>query len=401
MVRQWRFFVPTRSTRRKAHRHMPSNQRPMKEGLDRAAVERIADNFRRGWRPFPRLQFVKQATTGLNKLELKQRVDHVIAALGHALPDEYPRAIKIVTTVGQKWDRGDESDPLAGFAAWPVIDYVAAFGLEHPELSLAALAELTPLFSAEFAIRAFILQHEPLTLATLSDWTSHADHHVRRLVSEGTRPRLPWGQRLVRFVDDPRPAIALLDRLRDDETEYVRRSVGNHLNDIAKDHPELVIRTCRRWQRAKASSAEAKDNRTWIIGRATRTLVKDAHPDVWPLLGYADPPEVRVTGFRLTPKAIRLGEAIHFTAKIRSEADTPQRLAVDYAVHHVKAAGHTSAKVFKLRDVTLAAGASLAIDRRHAIEAITTRRYHSGRHTIELRINGQSFGRRNFQLDVE
>ena len=377
---------------------MSARQRPMKDGLDRAAVERIAKNLSRGWRSFPRQKFVREASVGLDRLELKQRVEHVIAALDRALPNNYLRALSIITRTGRKWNRGDTDDPLSGFAAWPVIDYIGAFGIKHPEPSLAALAELTPLFSAEFAIRPFLIEHEALTLATLADWTTHDDPNVRRLVSEGTRPRLPWGQRLNQFVDDPRPVIKLLDLLRDDQSQYVCRSVGNNLNDIAKDHPEQVIRTCRRWQRAKAASADAKANRAWIIARATRTLVKDAHPDVWTLLGYADPPRVRVTSFRVSPKAVQLGEAVTFTARIRSDANTPQRLAVDYAVHHVKAAGHTTAKVFKLRDVTLDAGETLAIEKRHALERITTRRYHAGRHAIELRINGQSCGRRTFGL---
>jgi 3-methyladenine DNA glycosylase AlkC len=377
---------------------MPSEQRLMKDGLDAEAIRRIAANLRRVWRPFPRERFVRDACVGLDNLELKDRVRHIIAVLGAHLPDDFPRAAEILIRAGRGWDAGNPNDPHASFAAWPVTDYVGTFGLDHPGVSLAALAELTALFSAEFAIRPFLVQHEELTLATLTQWTTHDDPHVRRLVSEGTRTRLPWGGQLGQFIRDPRPVVVLLDVLRDDPSEYVRRSVGNNLNDISKDHADLVIRICRRWQRAKSNDPDAKKNRAWIIGRATRTLVKDGHPDVWSLLGYADPPLVRVTNFRLDKKALKLGDAITFTARVRSESDQSQRLAIDYAVHHVKAAGHTTAKVFKLKTTTLAPGAVLTLEKRHVLRRITTRQYHTGRHAIELRINGQSFGQRTFQL---
>ncbi|MEZ6070587.1 MAG: hypothetical protein R3C10_10005 [Pirellulales bacterium] len=374
-------------------------QRLMKDGLDRAAVERIAANLGRVWRPFPRERFIRTAATGLDALELKQRVAHVITALHDCLPDDFARTAPILTATGRRWQSGGDADALTGFAAWPVIDYVAVHGLDHPELALDTLAELTPLFSAEFAVRPFLIHHESLTLARLAEWTAHPDEHVRRLVSEGTRPRLPWGERLSRFIADPHPVIQLLDVLRDDSSEYVRRSVANNVNDISKDHPDLVVRTCRRWQRARGGDAAQLKNRQRLIARATRTLVKESHPDVWALLGYADPPEVRVTGLRLAPQTIRIGQAVTLCATIHSPAHAAsQRLVIDYAVHHVKAAGHTTAKVFKLRTVALPPGEKLTISKRHDVRRITTRRYHPGRHSVELLINGRSFGRRNFQL---
>lgn len=364
----------------------------MKEGLDVVAIKRIGANLRRAWKPFPETKFFQIASDGLDSLELKQRVQQVIVALTDCLPSEYESAVDILLKAGRKWDSGKPGDPLNGFAAWPLIDFIGDNGLQQPELSLDALRQLTALFSAEFAIRPYLMQHSKQTLATLDDWTNDDDPHVRRLVSEGTRPRLPWGKQLPKFVADPRPVMKLLEKLKDDNSEYVRRSVANNLNDISKDHPDLVIKTCQRWQR-KASA-----ERNWIIRHATRTLVKAGHPGIWKLLGYADPPEVRIGNFRLHSRKVQMGDDLNFELTLRSESDQSQRLVVDYTIHHVKANGRTSPKVFKLKMLTLQSDAKHDLSKRHPFRLITTRRYYAGQHCVEIIINGQTFGKRKFEL---
>ncbi len=364
----------------------------MKDGLGVDAIKRIGGNLRRAWKPFPEADFFQNASNGLDSLELKQRVQHVIAALAECLPAEYAPAVEILLKAGRKWDSGKPGDPLNGFAAWPLIDFIGEHGLEHPELSLEALRELTHLFSAEFAIRPFLTHHCQQTLATLDGWIKDKDPHVRRLVSEGTRPRLPWGKQLPKFVDNPRPVLKLLEKLKDDESEYVRRSVANNLNDISKDHPDFVIKTCRRWQR-KASA-----ERNWIIRHATRTLVKTKHPGIWGLLGYADPPEIHIKKFRLHSKNIRLGENLLFELTLYSDSDQLQRLVVDYTIHHVKANGQTSPKVFKLKSLTLKPGAKFDLKKQHPFRPITTRRYYAGQHSVEIVVNGRSLGKQDFEL---
>jgi len=364
----------------------------MKEGLGVAAIKRIGANLRRAWRAFPEAEFFRSASEGLDHLELKQRVLHVIAVLAECLPSEFESAVDVLVKAGRRWDAGETNDPLSGFAAWPVIDFVGEYGLEYPDLSLDALRELTPLFSAEFAIRPFLTHHGQQTLTTLDGWVGDPDPHVRRLISEGTRPRLPWGKQLTQFVDDPRPVLKLLEQLKDDESEYIRRSVANNLNDISKDHPDLVIKTCQRWQR------KASQERNGIIRHATRTLVKAKHPGVWGLLGYADPPEVRIKNFRLHDGTVRLGDDLLFELTLYSESDQSQRLVVDYTIHHVKANGQTSPKVFKLKTLTLKPGAPCDLKKRHPFRHITTRRYYAGQHSVEIVINGRSLGKQTFEL---
>jgi 3-methyladenine DNA glycosylase AlkC len=293
--------------------------------------------------------------------------------------------------VAQDWDPGDPEDPLRGFAAWPMIEMVGFYGLDEPEASLATLRRLTGLFSAEFAIRPFIEQDTPGVLAELSEWTGDADEHVRRLVSEGTRPRLPWGRRLRAFQRDPRPVLTLLEKLKDDPSEYVRRSVANNLNDIAKDNPEPMVATCRRWARG------ASDERRWIIRHATRTLVKQGDPEALALLGFD--PEVAVeASLTLAPRRLLLGASLRLDAELRSTGRHAQPLVVDYVVHHVKKGGHSTPKVFKLRQLELAAGERVVLSKTHPVRKISTRVYYPGRHRVELLVNGRPHAEAAFDL---
>lgn len=364
----------------------------MKDGLGRAAVERMAASMVCVDSRFPEKAFITDAMDGLEALELKQRVQHIIGVLNTYLPDDFNEAAKLLTRLKAYWIPGDPGDNLGGFAAWPFIDYIGEHGLEHPETALAALKELTSLFSAEFAIRPFFIHHPALTHRTVNSWCTAPDEHIRRLVSEGSRPRLPWGQQLPLFIKDPAPIFPLLEKLKDDPSEYVRRSVANNLNDISKDHPDQVIALCRHWQ--KNTTPEVQ----WIIRHATRTLVKAGHPDVFGLLGYTENPDLTIRSIELLPKSIALGEAIEFTTAVQSNSTEAQWIVIDYAVHHMKANGQTSPKVFKLRTLEIAPGATVELTKTHAIKPITTRKYYPGEHAVEILINGKTFGRVPFML---
>ena len=371
-----------------------AKQRLMKDGLGKAALERTAESLARTVPGFPKKDFTTDAEAGLEALELKERVRHIIGVLHVYLPDDFNAAADILIRLRSNWIPGEPDDSLGGFAAWPIIDYVGEYGLGHPDKALDVLKELTPLFSAEFAIRPFISQHFDLTFQRLEKWCPDPDEHVRRLVSEGSRPRLPWGTQLPQFIDDPAPVLHLLEKLRDDESEYVRRSVANNLNDISKDHPDTVIALCRRWQKVPSPG------RTWIIRHATRTLVKAGHPDVFGLLGYTENPQVKLLGLKLESDHINLGDTLSFKAKLQSTSPKPQSIIIDYAVHHMKANGKTSPKVFKLQTLKIAPGETVGITKRHAIKPVTTRKYHPGEHAIEILVNGKTFGQANFTLSI-
>lgn len=366
----------------------------MKDGLNETAIHRLSRGLRDAGADFSEASFYRDAIVDLDSLELRQRVDHLIDVMSYHLPDNFTDVALILSKVREHWDHGDPADKLSAFAAWPVVDYVAARGIQHPELSLSLLRYLTPLYSAEFAIRPFLFRYPEKTYNEMMLWCLDSDEHVRRLASEGIRPRLPWGSQLKQYIRDPLPVVALLETLIDDPSDYVRRSVGNNLNDISKDHPDLVIETCQRWMSDKVIA------RQWIIQRATRTLVKDGNPKVFPLLGYTKHPKLEVSALKLTPELINMGESLQICVDLISNSEHPQRLVIDYAIHFMKANGKTSAKVFKWKNLNIQPEERVSLTKHHTIKVITTRAYYSGAHKVELLINGKNRAEAPFELYI-
>lgn len=366
----------------------------MKDGLDLRAAKRIANAMAAVYLKFNSAEFIQQIEQKYQPLELKERVELFIESLSQSLPEDFTKCYDIFMQLKPHWDHGDPNDATRSFAAWPVIDFVAAYGLEHPEQSYPMMKSLTELFSAEFAIRHFIVSDTQTALKYLNQWVDDENHHVRRLVSEGTRPRLPWGIRLKQFCLDPSPCLPLLEKLKDDPSEYVRRSVANHLNDIAKDNPQIVIDLCKTWHK------NASKNTQWVIKHACRSLIKSGHNEVFSLLGFTENPKINVEELRLSTEVVNLGEVLEFTFLVTSLANINQHLAIDFVVHHVKANGKLAPKVFKLKELTLAAGQSIELNKKHPIKAITTRKYYAGEHQLDIQINGQVITSTKFVLNV-
>lgn len=361
----------------------------MKEGLNSAAIMRIGKNLAQVLPHFDVRAFHRDALQGLEPLELKGRVHHLIAVLHHHYNLPFKTLSKRLQHLPEVWDRGSAADNKAGFAAWPVIDYVAVHGLAHPVEALATLEKLTPLFTAEFAVRPFLQHHYELTYQQLLHWCDHPNEHVRRLASEGSRPRLPWGARLPRFIQDPEPLAPLLEKLRADESLYVRRSVANNLNDISKDNTDWMIARCERWL------ADAHEHTQWIVRHALRSLVKAGDPRVFPLLGHTAEPRVQVTDLRLNKTIINLGDTLALDCELTA-GDVAQSIVVDYVIYFRKASGKLSSKVFKLKNLTLLPGDRTRLLKKHSFKAITTRRYYPGEHQLAIQINGVEAARKPF-----
>jgi 3-methyladenine DNA glycosylase AlkC len=271
---------------------------------------------------------------------------------------------------------------MAPFRYLPHVLFVQKYGLEDFEIAMRAQYELTKRFSAESSIRAFLVQYPEQTYERLVEWARDGSVHVRRLVSEGTRPRLPWAPRLRAFQRDPQPVIALLEMLKDDPERYVQRSVANNLNDIGKDHPDLAVEVCRRW------SIDATPGRAWIVKHALRSLVKQGHGGALALMGAGAVPNVAIDNVRLSPRNVMLGGRLRLSFEIVSTVRKQQTLLVDYAVHFVKANGATKRKVFKLRRLDLPAGGRVRLASAVSFADLTTRRHYPGRHRLEALING-------------
>jgi len=373
---------------------------PFKNLINAEVVRAIGHHLQRADAGLDRRGFEARALTGLDALELKARVLQVADALVATLPADVDRAAGLLEASLGPPGAGDDLGALrtserglAGWAVWPLTEAIARLAIDAPERGLAALHAMTQRLTAEFAIRPFIVRHPALCFATLARWATDPSAHVRRLVSEGSRPRLPWGLRLQALVLDPSPTLPLLAALQDDPSEYVRRSVANHLNDIAKDHPARVAE----WLVRHLPGASAE--RRALLRHASRTLIKQGDPAVLAAWGLGQAFR-GVAEWTLAPARVTVGGELTLRLTLRSTAATRQRLMIDYAVHHMKANGSRSPKVFKGWALELGPREERALERRHSFKPITTRRYHPGAHTVDLRINGQVLGEAVFQLRV-
>jgi 3-methyladenine DNA glycosylase AlkC len=335
---------------------------------------------------------VDAAALGVDGLSLRERSDLVSAALIADLPDDY-------ATVAAVFRRALQSPEFAGWMMWPVTETVTTLALagDAPDAfedGLTLLAELTPRLTAEFAIRRFLIADLDRSLAVIQSWAADPNEHVRRLASEGTRAFLPWAVRVPALLAAPASTTPILDALRDDESEYVRRSVANHLNDLGRQSPGIAVDLAARWMENPGAST------AWVVRHGLRVLIKKADPRALELLGFAVV-DVAVSELTLDSPAVPMPGELTFEATVANLGDVPARLAIDYVVHYVKSNGSTAAKVFKLTTATVAAGETLPLRKKHAFRPMTTRVHYPGRHTLELQVNGQRYSRVEFELSGE
>ncbi|MBM9510138.1 DNA alkylation repair protein [Actinacidiphila acididurans] len=318
----------------------------------------------------------------MDGLALRERVDLLAGALLADVPGEYGPLAAVVTAAR------DGARGLDGWMIWPVTVAVARravadTGEDTFDDAMTLLASLTPRLSAEFALRLMLRADLHRALRTARAWVTSDDAHVRRLASEGTRPYLPWALRVPGLLAEPGITVPILDALHDDESEYVRRSVANHLNDLSRDAPQAAVEAAARWLRNPAPTTAR------VVRHGLRTLVKKGDAGALALLGYAAA-DVVVDGFRVLTPEVAFPGSLRFSATVRNDGAEPARVALDYVVHHQRANGTRTPKTFKLATPTLAPGERFGVDREHEFRPITTRRYYSGTHAVALQVNGQA-----------
>ncbi|MFD0619771.1 hypothetical protein ACFQZR_20080 [Paenibacillus sp. GCM10027629] len=311
-----------------------------------------------------------------DELALKERMRKISVTLGRYLPPSYEEAINVLFAI-------DET--CTGFPYLFLPDFVEVYGQadEHWELSMQALERFTSGSSSEFAIRPFLLRDPERAMRQMAIWAEHPSEHVRRLASEGCRPRLPWGVALSMFKRDPAPILPILEMLKADPSLYVRKSVANNLNDIAKDHPSIVIETARRWQGKHPDT-------DWIIRHACRTLIRKADPEIMQIFGYAEDASSLTTSASIAvePTSLTIGERCELQYALRVREGEEVRVRIEYGIYFVKAKGQTSRKLFLLTDKTVPGGTVLNGRRSHNWADLTTRRHYRGEHRIVLVVNG-------------
>jgi 3-methyladenine DNA glycosylase AlkC len=319
-------------------------------------------------------------------LELLDRGRHIAKALRMHLPPSYPDAIAVLLRSLGPEHATDEliGVGMAPFFYLPHTIFVAEHGLDHFELSMRAQYELTKRFSAEASVRRYIASDPARAFAFLQSWATDKNAHVRRLVSEGTRLRLPWAMRVGWLDQNPERVLALLERLKDDASPMVRRSVANNLNDLGKVRPELLIRTAGAWL------TRASPERRRLVEDGLRSAVKKGDTDALALLGYGQAPRVSVERVAFTPRRVRIGGRVAMTCGLRSTSSRPQQLLIDVAVYFVKARGVGAPKVFKLARIALGARARVDLKTTFSLAIHTTRVPRPGRHAVDLVVNGRA-----------
>ena len=357
----------------------------LKNMFNERTVGALAEAVTREYPGFDREGFTARVfDAGWEGRELKARMRHISTVLGDFLPADYPAALTILRRVIPHLT--DQS-----FEKMVFPDFVEVYGLDDWETSIPAFEYFTQFMSAEFAIRPFLIRYFDQTMAQMLNWARHPHADVRRLSTEGSRPRLPWGLSVPALKADPSPILPILETLKDDESETVRRSVANNLNDISKDHPELVVDTLRRWQTDTGTMRA-------LTQHALRTLIKQGHPGALSLLGHSDKVAVAVQNLAVEPAHIPMDGKVTFSFEIVSLADEPQDLIIDYVVYLKRANGKQTPKVFKLSKRTIQPRESIHLTRTQSFQPITTRRYYPGEHAIEPQINGTGYGRVVFEL---
>jgi 3-methyladenine DNA glycosylase AlkC len=317
-------------------------------------------------------------------LELKQKMRQITECLHQHLPADYPQAISVLEQISSR---------VTGFIALSLSDFAECYGLDYWDISMNALAHFTCSCSSEFGVRPFLDKDPERAIQYFYRWADNENPSIRRLASEGCRPRLPWGMALVKFKKDPSLIMPILEKLKSDPEEFVRRSVANNLNDISKDHPALVLDLCERW---KGQSPEIDR----IIKHACRTMLKDGNKRALILFGFANPELLSVTGLFTDKQNVQIGEHLAFSFTLVNHSGKPQKVRLEYRIHYIKSGGKTSAKVFQISEGKFPMGEYL-ITKRQAFTDFTTCTHYAGEHRIEIIVDGETKAETRFLLSGE
>jgi 3-methyladenine DNA glycosylase AlkC len=337
---------------------------------------------------FKKQQFLNQIfDTEWEAKELKQRMRHIATVLKDHLPGSYKEQVELIIRL---INRLKQNGSKAGFEFMFFPDFIEQYGIEELATSLKAMETITQFTSCEFAIRPFLIKYPDEVMAQMLKWSQHTHPHVRRFASEGCRPRLPWAMAIPQLKKDPSPILPILRNLKGDESLFVRKSVANNLNDIAKDHPEIVVQAVKEW---KGLSKETD----WIIKHGCRTLLKKAHASAYELFGLNGLAHCEVQNLKLEKTQLKIGDRLRFSFDLKTNGSSP-KLRLEYAVYYAKASGKQSRKIFQLKENTFESNKSYAFKREQRFQDFTTRKHYPGKHKIAVVVNGKEMAEKDFLL---
>lgn len=349
---------------------------PLKNRYNRTFFDSLLRDFEAsGYSLDAKSFYARLFTPEWEAMELKERLRHITEVLHEVIDQPFAEALEILKPVAAL------QEPTFEHMFFP--DYVELYGLEEDwDTAMAGLEHFTKYSSSEFAIRPFILRDAKRAMTQMAAWASHENYHVRRLASEGCRPRLPWAMALPDFKRDPSPILPILGTLKNDPTDYVRRSVANNLNDIAKDHPEIVLKIAKEWL------GQSKET-DWIVKHACRTLLKQGNPKALRLFGFGDPALVQVSGLRTTLSHVAIGDDLHFSFAFQHEAKASLKLRVEYGIYYLKANGKQNRKVFMITENEYEPNKVYTFERKQSFRNMTTRKHYVGPHRLSIIVNGE------------
>ncbi len=324
--------------------------------------------------------------------ELKDRLRHITITLNKQLPDDYKECISnIIKLIRVLKSHGA---PSGSFEYTFLPDFIDQYGLEDYETSIQAMEKVTQFVTCEFAIRPFLIRYHEAMLNQMLIWSKHIHPSVRRLASEGCRPRLPWAVGVPSLKKDPSPIFPILENLKNDPSETVRRSVANNLNDISKDHPELVIKIAEQW----IGNTEETDK---LVKHACRTLLKQGNQEVMALFGYGSPDDFSISHFKMLTQKVTVGELLEFSFELENKSENEQKVRLEYGVYYLRSNGSHSKKVFKISEKEYSPESKTLINRSQSFQKITTKVFYPGKHFLSIILNGIEFEKKEFILNIQ
>jgi 3-methyladenine DNA glycosylase AlkC len=329
--------------------------------------------------------------TEWNSRELKQRMRHISTCLKNHLSDNYQKSTEQLQSLIIYFQNKGVTEKSLEFMFIP--DFIELYGVEHYEVSVNAIEHITKFTSCEFAIRPFIIRYEKEIMRQMLTWAKHPHYAIRRLSSEGCRPRLPWAMALPALKEDPKLILPILEELKSDSSESVRRSVANNLNDISKDNPDIVVQTAIKWQGLSKET-------DWVIKHACRTLLKQGNKEAMQLFGFGSIEQVELANFRIETKKVKVGNNLEFSFRLLNQSNKSKKIRLEYGIYYKKANGTLSRKVFKISEKLYAQKSETKINRKQAFKIITTRKFYPGKHKLSLIINGNEMEAKEFELTV-
>ncbi|GAA4271693.1 DNA alkylation repair protein [Aquimarina gracilis] len=362
---------------------------PLKNVYNESFFESFLQTLTKVYSPLDKRQFLTDIyTDDWPEKELKQRMYHISATLFNHLPKDFEVATAILVKVSQLLKTKEES---TSFEHMFLPDYIEKYGLNHYDTSIKAMEEITKFTSCEFAVRPFIIKYQDKMLSQLLSWSQHEHLMVRRLASEGSRPRLPWAIALPEFKKDPLSIIPILENLKNDPSEMVRRSVANNLNDISKDNPSIVTSLVKKW---KGKSIETDK----LVKHASRTLLKEGNNKIMQLFGFGDIQDIEISNFQILTPKVKIGKSLEFSFELRNRSKKVSKIRLEYGIYYQKANKSLSRKVFKISEKEYLTNSISKINRKQPFRVITTRKLYYGHHQVSLIINGKEVDKLDFTL---